>query len=53
MYQKKLTFWKLGELFLLSEVKFQAITSVLLACQFSHFPASHYVYEAPSMVMEE
>lgn len=53
MYQKKSTFLKFGELFLLSEVKFQAIMTVLLACQFSHFAASHYVYEAASVVMKE
>ena len=44
---------KFGELLLLSEVKFQAIMSVLLACQFSHFAASYYVYEAANVVMEE
>ena len=36
---------------MLSEVKFQAIMSVLLAYQFSQFAAS-YVYEAANMVME-
>ena len=34
-YQKKLTFLNFGDLFWLSEVKFQTIISVLLAYQFS------------------
>ena len=53
VYQKKLTFLKFGEPFLPSEVKFQAIMSVLRTCQFFHFAASHYVYEAASVVMKE
>lgn len=47
------TFGSFRDFFCFPKLNFQAIMCVLLACQFSHFAASHYVYEAANVVTEE